>query len=192
MEDLALVATVPVAKGKATFKSGPKKGKLRKGCRFKGKRVYCTPEVATRLGKMVGTKSKKKGKKSKGTHPCASASPPAWCNKKKSDSTQSRASASTRDPAEAAVFANIAQARKDFKAATTCKEKRFTARLLNQLFATAMKFPGEPSKVRARNARYRTEGENKLREGIRFCNAAQEKLRSAQDAAAFRGLRRRH
>lgn len=50
MEDLALVATVPVAKGKATFKSGPKKGKLRPGCRFKSKRTYCTPEVAARLG----------------------------------------------------------------------------------------------------------------------------------------------
>lgn len=62
MEDLALVATVPVAKKDALFKSGPKKNKLKKGCRFKGKKVYCTPDVAARI-KSSSPKSKS-GRKS--------------------------------------------------------------------------------------------------------------------------------
>lgn len=185
MEDLALVATVPVAKTKVTFKSGPKKGKLRPGCRYKGKKAYCTPEVASRL-KSMKVKAKKKGKG--GTHPCASSSPPAWCNKKKSGGG-GRASAGKQPGG--VLFENLAAARKSFKAAKQCKEKRFYARAINQILATAMKLPGKPDQVRTRNARYRTEGENKLRDAIRFCNTAQANLRTAQESAAFRGYGRR-
>jgi hypothetical protein len=56
MEDLARIATVAVSKKKALLQSGPRKGKLRKGCFFKGKKAYCTPEVAKRLGKKGGSK----------------------------------------------------------------------------------------------------------------------------------------
>lgn len=62
MEDLALVATVAVAKKDALFKSGPKKNKLKKGCRFKGKKVYCTPDVAARI--KSSAKPKSSGRKS--------------------------------------------------------------------------------------------------------------------------------
>ena len=40
MEDLARIATVAVSKKKALMQTGPRKGKLRKGCYFKGKKAY--------------------------------------------------------------------------------------------------------------------------------------------------------
>jgi len=193
MEDLALVtATVSVSKKKAVFRSGAKKGKLRKGCRWAGRGVRCTPEVAKRLGKMkIKGSHKRKGKrKGKGTHPCASSNPPAWCNKKRSGGG---GGGSARPAGEHSVlFSNLTQARKGFKKAGSCKEKRFYARAINLMLGTAAKIPGTPKQPSSvRNRRYASEGERVLREAIRFCSGAQTTAQAAQERAAFRGMGRR-
>lgn len=188
MEDLALVATVSVPKAKATYRSGAKKGKLRKGCRWAGRGARCTPEVAKRLGKMkMKGGSKRKGKKGKGTHPCASANPPPWCNKKKGGGGGGGRAASGP---HSVLFSNLAQARKGFKKASTCAEKRFYAKAINLLLGSAAKIPAKSGEEGSkRNRRYASEGERVLREGIRFCSGAQERAKAAAAAAAFRGIR---
>lgn len=79
--DISAIATVPVPKAKAIIKTGKKHGKLRLGCRYKGKRVLCTPAVAAKLGHRKGRK-RGKGKSKGGKHPCSRPNPPAWCNRK--------------------------------------------------------------------------------------------------------------
>lgn len=43
-------ATVAVPKAKAIIKSGPKKGKVRKGCKITKRNAKCKPSVARRIG----------------------------------------------------------------------------------------------------------------------------------------------
>ena len=80
MEDLALVATVAVAKKDALFKSGPKKNKLKKGCRFKGKKVYCTPSVAARIKSSAKPSSKKSSSRKSPRSPVIPKTPQAARN----------------------------------------------------------------------------------------------------------------
>jgi hypothetical protein len=140
MEDLALVATVPVAKDKVFLKSGPKKGKIRPGCYFKKKRAYCTPEVAARLKAMGGGTSKKKGSKRGPIIP-------------KSPETARNANA----------FQSYLQTRAMFKAAResgNCAMMREAARATNQVIQFLSTLPVKATKKnptgdpRPRNRRY--------------------------------------
>lgn len=181
MEDMAGIATVSVPKDKAL-----KGGKLKKGCRFSGRGVRCTPAVAARLGIKGKSKGRSKGKK-KGTHPCASSNPPAWCNKKRA----SGGGGAAPSP-HAQLFANLKQSRAGFKKASTCKEKRFFARAINMILAQAKQIPAKSGEEASkRNRRYASEGERVLRESIRFCAGAQSAAQEAAARAAFRGYGRR-
>lgn len=151
MEDLALVATVPVAKSKATFKSGAKKGKLRKGCRYKGKRVLCTPEVASRLG---SAKPKKRG-----APMIVPKSPEAARNM--------------------SAFSVVMRARSDFKRAReagNCGAMRQFAKVLSDGLQYMARLPGKVTKknpygdVRSRNRRYITEMDRVKAEIVRGCS----------------------
>lgn len=56
-------ATVAVPKAKAVVKSGPKKGKARKGCRLTKRGAKCTPTVAKRLKVRKSTKKRRSTKR---------------------------------------------------------------------------------------------------------------------------------
>lgn len=170
MEDLALVATVPVSKGKALFSSGAKKGKLRPGCRFKGKRVFCTPEVANRLGKVASPK--KKGRK--GMKVIIPKSPQAAERQR--------------------VFQALLEARKYFKIARDsgdCAQMRHSG----QKIVTALKYmgalPTKPTKKnpsadpRVRNRRYITEMDRVKAEIVTGCSTRIDPKVNAANRAQY-------
>lgn len=166
MEDLALVATVPVAKKKALFKSGPKKNKLRPGCRFKGKRVLCTPEVAARLGKTV--KPRGRGK------------------------MRGPIIAKTPQGAERqAVFQALLEARKRLKMARDmgdCGQLRHSAQKIAQALNYMSRLPvkktkGNPSaSASVRNARYQKELE-RIKGDVIGCGVPSGSRHAASSAA---------
>jgi hypothetical protein len=168
MSGIEAIATVPVAKNKAFIKSGKRKGKLRRGCRIKGKRALCTPEVAKSLGASRGRKKARGRKKGKGKHPCASANPPAWCNKGKKGKSPSRGGAHT-------PFSLAMAARKSFKSARTCQDKADAVKVLQKLHEA-----GGPV--------FATEVNKKLVQARDFCVKKQGAANRAQSAATVRWL----
>jgi hypothetical protein len=145
MEDLALVATVPVAKDKALFKTGKKKGKLRPGCRFKGKKTFCTPEVAAKLNRKTPAKANTKSKKRGGGVPMM-------------------ITAKTPEGAERQrVFQALLESRKSFKIAREtgdCERMRWAGRKIVGSLKYMAALPAKKSKKnpnadpRIRNRRY--------------------------------------
>ncbi len=180
-------ATVAVPKAKALLGSGKKKGRLRPGCRFKGKKVLCTPAVAARLrGTKSGGRKKAKGKrKGTGKHPCASASPPPWCNKKGRKGKKGKKG--RKGGVNRATSSPIAIARHDFKVAKTCQAKMNAVRFLNQMAGSKNMGPIFDAEV-----------QKKIKLANAFC---QKKVQASRGAAAraaeaarldgLRGLRRR-
>ena len=152
MEDLARIATVAVSKKKALMQTGPRKGKLRKGCYFKGKKAYCTPEVAKRLGKSAG----KKGKGRKGKMPnIRPKTPEAQLNYN--------------------VFQALMQSRKNFKNASNCDLKVHAARKIMMALNHMSRLPVKRTKNNPsansgiRNARYWKERDRVAMETQQSC-----------------------
>jgi|GEM_PF-3514583 len=161
MQDLALIATVPVPKAKALHKSGAKKNKLKKGCRFKGKRILCSPAVAARLNSGGSTRSPKKKKKGsrKGMPFIVAKSPQAQHNMN--------------------VFQALLLSRKGFKKAReagNCQQMRTIAGQIRLGLQYMAKLPGRPSKknpsgsMLPRNRRYIKEMDRVKRESMQ-CSA---------------------
>lgn len=167
MEDLALVATVPVAKKKATFKTGPKKGKLRPGCRFKGRKAYCTPEVASRLG----TATKKA--KHRGARGPIIAKTPEGAERQR-------------------VFQALLEARKFLKVAReqgNCGQVRHSAQKIASALNYMSRLPVKKTKSNPmanpaiRNARYAKELE-RIKGDVLTCSRPDRAAASASNAAA--------
>lgn len=170
MDNLEAVATVPVAKSKAVRQSGKNKGKLVKGCRYKGKRVLCRPEVAARLG---ASKPKKKSSRKRGA-PIARPKTEEAAHRKQ-------------------LFLSLLDARKTFKNSTTCPQKKLNARVVIETLRELMQQPKSASaklSVAARNERYGKELNRVYQETMSFC-ASQGAATKWDDSKGFAGARGR-
>lgn len=168
MEDLARVATVTVSKKKALIKSGARKGKLRKGCHFRGGKVYCTPAAAARLGSGKGSK-RKGGRKGKMPN-IRPKTPQAQLNYN--------------------VFQALMGARKLFKRAPNCDIKVHAGRKIIQALNFMSRLPVKPTKKNPhaqssiRNARYFKERDRVAMETQASCGGGASSARPASASSA--------
>lgn len=148
MDSLAMVATVPVSKAKAL-----RGGKLKKGCRYKGGKVFCTPEVASRLKGLKAKKGKRKGGR-RGPFKIVAKTEQGQRNQ--------------------AVFRALIYSRKEFKRARTCEQKRQAARQLVLVYQSLMRMPKSASgklSVADRNRRYHSSMEKLVRDVQASCGS---------------------
>jgi hypothetical protein len=141
--------TVSVPKAKALLKSGPRAGKLRKGCRFKGKRVMCTPAVAASIKGLKG----KKPKRGKAKH--------------KADFTPK----TERGELNLLAMKALRESRSKFKNAADCRTKVSAVREISKVLTYMSKIPSKkgPEAEAKRNVRYRVELQRKINEVASSC-----------------------